>query len=76
MFNILYLNSEPINWAILQLREEGFLDELKSKWWYDRSECEHVINNSFFIFLTNKLTKKNIYFYKIYYYIFNSNLIF
>jgi hypothetical protein len=25
--------------AILQLREEGFLDELKTRWWYDRSEC-------------------------------------
>ena len=30
---------DPINLAILQLREEGFLDELKSRWWYDRSEC-------------------------------------
>ncbi len=25
--------------AVLQLREEGYLDELKTKWWYDRSEC-------------------------------------
>lgn len=31
--------SEPINLAILQLSEDGFLTELKSKWWYDRSEC-------------------------------------
>ena len=30
---------DPINLAILQLREEGFLDELKTRWWYDRSEC-------------------------------------
>ena len=30
---------DPINLAVLQLREEGFLDELKTKWWYDRSEC-------------------------------------
>ena len=30
---------EPINLAILQLKEEGFLDELKTRWWYDRSEC-------------------------------------
>jgi hypothetical protein len=21
------------------LREEGYLDELKTRWWFDRSEC-------------------------------------
>jgi len=30
---------DPINLAILQLREEGYLDELKTRWWFDRSEC-------------------------------------
>lgn len=25
--------------AILQLKEEGYLDELKTRWWYDRSKC-------------------------------------
>ncbi len=30
---------ESINLAILQLKEEGFLDDLKTRWWYDRSEC-------------------------------------
>ena len=30
---------DPINLAILQLREDGYLDELKTRWWFDRSEC-------------------------------------
>jgi hypothetical protein len=25
--------------AILQLKEEGYLDQLKKTWWYGRSEC-------------------------------------
>lgn len=25
--------------AILQLKEEGYLDELKTRWWYDKSKC-------------------------------------
>ena len=33
---------DNINLAVLQLREEGVLDELKTKWWYDRSECGHI----------------------------------
>ena len=28
-----------VHLAVLQLLEEGFLDELKTRWWYDRSEC-------------------------------------
>ena len=30
---------DPINLAVLQLKEEGFLDGLKTKYWYDTSEC-------------------------------------
>jgi hypothetical protein len=30
---------DPVNLAVLQLREEGFLDELKNTWWYDKGEC-------------------------------------
>lgn len=30
---------DPINLAVLQLKEEGVLEELKTKWWFDRSEC-------------------------------------
>jgi ionotropic glutamate receptor len=33
---------EELNLAILQLREEGFLEDLKTKWWYDRSECSYA----------------------------------
>ncbi len=44
--NFLSQHSDPINLAILQLREEGFLDELKTKWWYDRSECGNSAGSS------------------------------
>ncbi len=30
---------EAINIAVLQLTESGFLERLKQKWYYDRSEC-------------------------------------
>ena len=42
--------SEPINLAILQLMEDGFLTELKSKWWYDRSECGGTQSSGVIIF--------------------------
>jgi hypothetical protein len=42
MFN--YRNS--INLAILQLREEGTLEEIKIKWWVNRSECEDSTNQA------------------------------
>jgi hypothetical protein len=46
---------DPINLAVLQLREEGYLDELKTKWWFDRSECGNSGGGSkvsvFFFFL-------------------------
>lgn len=32
--------------AILQLREEGYLEELRKKWWFDRSECEKFPNQA------------------------------
>jgi len=25
--------------AVLQLLEDGFLQKLKKKWWYDKGEC-------------------------------------
>ena len=31
--------SEAINIIITNLRESGFLDKLKQRWWYERSEC-------------------------------------
>ena len=30
---------EPVNLAVLQMREEGYLEELKKKWWYEKSQC-------------------------------------
>jgi hypothetical protein len=36
---------EAINLAVLQLREEGVLDEIKTKWWVNRSECEQNVES-------------------------------
>jgi hypothetical protein len=33
---------EAINIAVLELTESGFLDRLKQKWYYERSECTNV----------------------------------
>lgn len=42
---ILYFNEpnhrDPINLAVLTLKENGELSKLKNKWWYDRTECRH-----------------------------------
>ncbi len=32
---------EPINLAVLQLKEDGYLEELRKKWWFDTSECSN-----------------------------------
>lgn len=37
---------DPINLAVLQLREENFLDELKNTWWYDKGECGSASSSS------------------------------
>ncbi|NP_001070157.2 glutamate receptor 2 isoform 1 precursor [Taeniopygia guttata] len=29
----------PVNLAVLKLSEQGVLDKLKNKWWYDKGEC-------------------------------------
>uniref|UniRef100_A0A8D3CPG6 Glutamate receptor n=1 Tax=Scophthalmus maximus TaxID=52904 RepID=A0A8D3CPG6_SCOMX len=29
-----------VNLAVLKLNEQGLLDKLKNKWWYDKGECE------------------------------------
>lgn len=28
-----------MNLAVLKLNEQGLLDKLKNKWWYDKGEC-------------------------------------
>uniref|UniRef100_A0A0F8BJC3 Glutamate receptor 2 n=1 Tax=Larimichthys crocea TaxID=215358 RepID=A0A0F8BJC3_LARCR len=30
---------EPVNLAVLKLNEQGTLDKMKNKWWYDKGEC-------------------------------------
>jgi hypothetical protein len=32
-------SSEAINIAVLEMSEDGALNSLKRKWWFDRSEC-------------------------------------
>eukprot|EP00094_Tigriopus_californicus_P004677 TCALIF_04499-PA protein Name:"Similar to GluRIA Glutamate receptor 1 (Drosophila melanogaster)" AED:0.23 eAED:0.23 QI:77/0.88/0.9/1/1/0.9/10/441/909 len=33
--------SDPINFAVLTLKENGELAKLKNKWWYENTECQH-----------------------------------
>lgn len=40
MCNIL-IYREPINLAVLSLKENGELTKLMNKWWFDRTECKH-----------------------------------
>ncbi len=39
LFYSLILFREPISLAVLQLREDGELQKLHKKWWYDKGEC-------------------------------------
>lgn len=32
---------DPINFAVLTLKENGELAKLKNKWWYENTECQH-----------------------------------
>ena len=34
-----FLFREAINIAVLEMSEDGTLNSLKRKWWYERSEC-------------------------------------
>ena len=40
--------TEAINIIITNLRESGFLDKLKQRWWYERSECSQGPNDKRF----------------------------
>ncbi|XP_038163418.1 glutamate receptor 1-like isoform X2 [Cyprinodon tularosa] len=33
------LRLNPVNLAVLKLNEQGLLDKLKNRWWYDKGEC-------------------------------------
>uniref|UniRef100_A0A8D0GDU3 Glutamate receptor n=1 Tax=Sphenodon punctatus TaxID=8508 RepID=A0A8D0GDU3_SPHPU len=35
----IYNNVNAVNLAVLKLNEQGLLDKLKNKWWYDKGEC-------------------------------------
>ncbi|KAG7241891.1 hypothetical protein INR49_024861 [Caranx melampygus] len=40
LFQIVHhLAPTPVNLAVLKLSEQGILDKLKNKWWYDKGEC-------------------------------------
>jgi hypothetical protein len=36
---VFYLGRNAVNLAVLKLNEQGLLDKLKNKWWYDKGEC-------------------------------------
>ena len=36
---VLSFPRNPVNLAVLKLNEQGLLDKLKNKWWYDKGEC-------------------------------------
>lgn len=35
-----FLCSEAINIAVLEMSEDGTLNNLKRSWWYEKSECQ------------------------------------
>lgn len=35
------MNRDPINLAVLSLKENGDLAKLVERWWYERTECRH-----------------------------------
>ena len=37
---------EFITLAVLSLREDGELQKLEKKWWYDKGQCEQNSDNS------------------------------
>ncbi len=38
-YRFIYFSRNPVNLAVLKLNEQGLLDKLKNKWWYDKGEC-------------------------------------
>ncbi len=52
----------PVNLAVLKLSEQGILDKLKNKWWYDKGECGTKDSGSKVSLLTHLLlTNKHSY---------------
>uniref|UniRef100_A0A8C2CUC8 Glutamate receptor n=1 Tax=Cyprinus carpio TaxID=7962 RepID=A0A8C2CUC8_CYPCA len=52
-----------VNLAVLKLNEQGLLDKLKNKWWYDKGECGSGGGDS-------KVINLSIYFHLIYLFLF------
>ena len=38
-YHFTLFSRNPVNLAVLKLNEQGLLDKLKNKWWYDKGEC-------------------------------------
>ncbi|KAG8004192.1 Glutamate receptor 1 [Nibea albiflora] len=38
-YRFILFSRNPVNLAVLKLNEQGLLDKLKNKWWYDKGEC-------------------------------------
>uniref|UniRef100_A0A672IID9 Glutamate receptor n=1 Tax=Salarias fasciatus TaxID=181472 RepID=A0A672IID9_SALFA len=49
-----------VNLAVLKLNEQGLLDKLKNKWWYDKGECECGFKDSASKEKTSALSLSNV----------------
>lgn len=52
------VSRSAVNLAVLKLNEQGLLDKLKNKWWYDKGECGSGGGDSKVSQQTNKQTYK------------------
>jgi hypothetical protein len=46
LYRLTSLRRDPINLAVLHLKETGELEKLQIKWWYDKTECKNDRENS------------------------------
>lgn len=53
------VSRSAVNLAVLKLNEQGLLDKLKNKWWYDKGECGSGGGDSKVSKQTNKQTDKD-----------------
>ena len=61
---VLSFSRSAVNLAVLKLNEQGLLDKLKNKWWYDKGECgsggggekvrHHVAKKTYFFSLAGE----------------------
>uniref|UniRef100_A0A3P8N8V2 Glutamate receptor n=1 Tax=Astatotilapia calliptera TaxID=8154 RepID=A0A3P8N8V2_ASTCA len=56
----------PVNLAVLKLNEQGLLDKLKNKWWYDKGECGSGGGDSKVRFSLKELLLQSLYRNKIF----------